>query len=156
VKRPGAAAAIGNPTPLKQRGGETAMKDLSELKFPDDRGYAESHEWALSDGGRVKIGISDYAQDQLGDIVYVELPAAGKTFARGAAFGSVESVKAVSELYAPVGGKVVEVNAALEASPELVNGSPYDEGWMLVLEPADPAEIQALLTAKAYLEKLKG
>lgn len=132
------------------------MKDLSELSFPDDLRYVESHEWVRAEGGRARIGITDFAQDQLGDIVYVELPAVGKRFAKGAAFGSVESVKAVSELYAPIGGTVVEVNSALEGSPELVNSSPYTEGWMLVLDPADPAELDQLLSAPAYLQKLKG
>jgi len=132
------------------------MKDLSELKFPDDLHYVESHEWVRAEGGRVRIGITDYAQDQLGDIVYVELPAVGKTFAQGAPFGSVESVKAVSELYMPIGGKVAEINADLENSPEVVNTGPYDQGWMIVVEPASADEVNGLLTRDAYLGKLKG
>ena len=132
------------------------MKDLSELKFPEALSYVESHEWVRTEGNRARIGITDYAQDQLGDIVYVELPAVGKSFAKGAAFGSVESVKAVSELYMPIGGKVVEINAALENSPELVNSSPYDQGWMIVVEPSSPDELKALLSAPSYREKLKG
>ncbi len=132
------------------------MKELSELKFPEDLSYVESHEWVRTENSRARIGITDYAQDQLGDIVYVELPPAGKSFARGAAFGSVESVKAVSELYMPVGGKVVEVNTALEDSPEVVNTSPYADGWMIVIEPSTPDEMKGLLDHQAYYEKLKG
>ncbi|HSM89382.1 MAG TPA: glycine cleavage system protein GcvH [Desulfobacterales bacterium] len=132
------------------------MKDVSQLKFPDDVRYVESHEWVKEEGGRARIGITDYAQDQLGDIVFVELPAVGKSFSIGAPFGSVESVKAVSELYMPIAGKVVEINAALENSPETVNTSPYDQGWMIVVEPADAGELKGLLTVQAYRDKLKG
>ena len=130
------------------------MKDRSEIKLPDDLRYVESHEWVRLESGRGRIGITDFAQDQLGDIVYVELPAIGKTFAKGAPFGSVESVKAVSELYMPIGGKVVETNSALENSPEAVNTSPYEEGWMIVVEPTDAGELNTLLPAQAYREKL--
>ena len=132
------------------------MKDLSELNFPENLRYAESHEWIAAAGAPVRIGITDYAQDQLGDIVYVELPEVGKTLAKGAAFGSVESVKAVSEVYMPVAGKVVEVNAALEDAPELVNSSPYEKGWMIAIEPAAAEELNALLDGPAYRDKLKG
>jgi glycine cleavage system H protein len=132
------------------------MKELSELNFPDDVRYAESHEWARSEGDRIKVGISDYAQDQLGDIVFVELPEKGDTFGKGEAFGTVESVKAVSELYMPVGGKVMAVNAALEESPEKVNNAPYSDGWMIEIKPQNPSELDALLTTAAYLETLKG
>jgi glycine cleavage system H protein len=132
------------------------MKDVSELKFPAELKYAESHEWAKPEGARVRIGITDYAQDQLGDIVFVELPPVGKTLAKGAPFGSVESVKAVSEVYMPVGGTVVEINTALESSPEIVNGSPYDDGWMILVEPSAADEAKALLAREAYVAKLKG
>ena len=132
------------------------MKDVSQLKLPDDVRYVESHEWVRSEGGRVRIGITDYAQDQLGDIVFVELPAVGKSFPTGAPFGTVESVKAVSELYMPIGGKVVEINSALENSPEVVNSSPYDQGWMIVVEPSEAGELKGLLTVQAYRDKLKG
>jgi glycine cleavage system H protein len=132
------------------------MKELSELKFPEHLRYAESHEWLGAEDGTAKIGISDYAQDQLGDVVYVELPEVGKSFAKAAPFGSVESVKAVSELYMPVGGKVVAVNRALDGSPELVNKDPYGEGWMIAIEPATPAEAQQLFTRQSYLDQLKG
>lgn len=132
------------------------MKELDELNFPDDVRYAESHEWARSEGERVKVGISDYAQDQLGDIVFVELPEKGETFDKGEAFGTVESVKAVSELYMPVGGEILAVNAALEESPEKVNNAPYSDGWMIEIKAENPSEINALLSNDAYLEKLKG
>jgi glycine cleavage system H protein len=132
------------------------MKELSELNFPDDVRYAESHEWARSEGDRIKAGISDYAQDQLGDIVFVELPEKGETFGKGEAFCTVESVKAVSELYMPVGGEVMAVNAALEESPEKVNNAPYSDGWMIEIKPQNPSELDALLTTAAYLETLKG
>lgn len=132
------------------------MKPLSELSFPEDLRYVESHEWVRLEEGIARIGITDYAQDQLGDVVYVELPEAGKTLARGAAFGSVESVKAVSELYMPLSGRVLEVNAALSSSPELVNQSPYGEGWMIRVEPSAPAELEGLLAAADYRERLKG
>jgi glycine cleavage system H protein len=132
------------------------MKDVSELKFPADLLYVESHEWVKPEGARIRIGITDYAQDQLGDIVFVELPPVGKTMAKGAPFGSVESVKAVSEVYMPVGGTIVEINQSLETSPEIVNGSPYADGWMIRVEPTAPDELKALLTPEAYVDKLKG
>lgn len=132
------------------------MKDVSDLKFPAELKYAESHEWAKPEGARVRIGITDYAQDQLGDIVFVELPAVGKALAKGAPFGSVESVKAVSEVYMPIGGTVVEINKNLETSPEIVNGSPYDDGWMILIEPSAADEAKVLLDREAYIAKLKG
>jgi glycine cleavage system H protein len=132
------------------------MKEISELNLPDDLRYAEDHEWARSEGGNIRVGIDDYAQDQLGDIVYVDLPQVGDTFSKGEEFGSVESVKAVSELYLPVGGEVIEINTKLEDSPELVNASPYDDGWMVLVKPDDPAELDALMDKNAYLEILKG
>ena len=132
------------------------MKELNELSFPDDIRYSESHEWAKADGAKVKIGITDYAQDQLGDIVFVEMPGVGETFAKGAEFGTVESVKAVSELYIPIAGEVVAVNPALEDAPELINNSPYTDGWMIEIKPDDPSEIESLMTKDAYLASLQG
>jgi glycine cleavage system H protein len=132
------------------------MKELSELKFPDDVRYAESHEWAKSEGDTVKVGISDYAQDQLGDIVFVELPENGDSLEKGEEFGTVESVKAVSELYMPVGGEIVAVNSGLEDAPERVNNTPYTDGWMIEVKPDNPSELDHLMTGDAYLEKLKG
>jgi glycine cleavage system H protein len=131
------------------------MKELSELSFPDDLRYSESHEWVKSDGDKVKIGISDYAQDQLGDIVFVEMPAVGDTFEKGAEFGTVESVKAVSELYLPIAGEVVAVNTALEDAPESINDAPYTDGWMIQVKPDDPSEIESLMTKDAYLDSLQ-
>lgn len=132
------------------------MKDISEVVLPEDLRYAESHEWAKDDAGNVKIGISDYAQDQLGDIVFVEVPEVGDTFDKGAEFGTVESVKAVSELYLPIGGEIVAVNSALEESPEMVNSDPYGDGWMIALKPENPADLDAMMSSDEYLAKLKG
>ena len=103
------------------------MKEINELNFPDDIGYAKSHEWAKANGDSVKVGITDYAQDQLGDIVFVELPEVGDSLEKGAEFGTVESVKAVSEIYIPISGEITAVNTALEDSPEHVNNSPYSD-----------------------------
>ena len=132
------------------------MKEISELNFPEDVRYAKSHEWAKANGGRIRVGITDYAQDQLGDIVFVEMPDVGETFSKGTEFGTVESVKAVSELYMPVGGEIMSVNTALEESPEMVNNTPYSEGWMIEIKPDDPAELDALMNKDAYIELLKG
>lgn len=132
------------------------MKAISELSLPEGIKYTDDHEWARADGGIVRIGISDYAQDQLGDIVFVELPEAGTRFAEGEEFGTVESVKAVSELYMPIGGEVVAVNEALEAEPDLANRDPYGGGWMIDVKAEDPAELEALLSQADYLQMLKG
>jgi glycine cleavage system H protein len=131
------------------------MKEISELNFPEDIRYAKSHEWARSEGDTVKVGITDYAQDQLGDIVFVEMPETGETFEKGSEFGTVESVKAVSELYMPVGGEIVAVNASLEDAPELVNNTPFTDGWMLEVKPTDPGELDSLMTKDAYIESLQ-
>jgi glycine cleavage system H protein len=131
------------------------MKEISELNFPDDIRYAKSHEWARSEGETIKVGITDYAQDQLGDIVFVEMPEAGETFEMGVEFGTVESVKAVSELYMPVGGEIVAVNDSLEDAPELVNNTPYSDGWMIEVKPNDPGELDSLMTKDAYIESLQ-
>jgi glycine cleavage system H protein len=132
------------------------MKDISELVLPDDMRYAKDHEWAKPDGNKVRIGLSDYAQGQLGDIVFVELPQVGSTFKQGETFGTVESVKTVAELFIPIGGTILAINTALEISPELVNKSPYDEGWMIDLEPSESSELESLMTKDVYLEVLKG
>ena len=132
------------------------MKELNELNFPAEVRYAESHEWARSEGDRVKIGISDYAQDQLGDIVFVELPEVGDTLGKGEEFGTVESVKAVSELYMPVAGEVVAANASLEDAPEKVNNTPYGDGWMIEIKADNPPEPDDLMDKDAYLGTLKG
>ncbi len=130
------------------------MKELSELDLPGDRSYTEEHEWALEQGGKVKVGISDYAQDQLGDIVFVEMPEVGEEFEAGDEFASLESVKAVSELYLPVSGIITAVNDALEEEPELLNQEPY-ENWIVEVKPSDPAEIEDLLSSSTYLDMLR-
>jgi glycine cleavage system H protein len=120
------------------------------MDFPEDLRYTREHEWARRKGNHVVVGITDFAQDQLGDVVYVELPDVGDPVKKGESFGVVESTKAVSELFAPLSGKVVEVNDPLADAPETVNDDPYEEGWMIVIEPADPKELDGLMDAKAY------
>lgn len=121
---------------------------------PSELKYASSHEWArLEEDGTVTVGITDHAQEALGDVVFVELPEMGATLAAGDEAGVVESVKAASDIYAPVSGEVIAINESLEDSPELVNGNPYDEGWFFRLQPADTTELEKLLDAEAYLEQ---
>ena len=132
------------------------MKELNELSFPEDVRYAESHEWVKVAGETAKIGITDYAQDQLGDIVFVELPDIGESFDKGSEFGTVESVKAVSELYIPVSGEIVAINEALEDAPELINNTPFSDGWMVEVKLDDSSELDVLLDKDAYLSSLKG
>ena len=117
---------------------------------PADLRYTEEHEWARKDGDRIRIGITEFAQDQLGDVVFVELPKVGATVTRRRSFGVVESVKAVSDLFAPLSGQVAEVNAALAGAPETVNQDPYGQGWMIVVVPSSAAEWDELLTAAQY------
>ena len=120
------------------------------MNIPDDLLYTEEHEWVRVDGNVATIGITDYAQSELGDIVYVELPNVGDKTKQMEPFGTIEAVKAVSDLYAPLTGKVVEVNEALADSPDLVNKDPYGEGWMIRVEMADPSELEKLLSADDY------
>jgi glycine cleavage system H protein len=117
---------------------------------PADRKYTKDHEWAKEDHGLVRVGITDHAQHELGDVVYVELPKVGAETAQGKPFGVVESVKAASDLFAPVSGHVVEVNGNLESKPELVNQDPLGSGWMIVIRPSNLSELDALLHAQAY------
>jgi glycine cleavage system H protein len=117
---------------------------------PADLRYTREHEWAKQEGGRIRVGITAYAQEQLGDVVFVELPKVGAKITAHQAFGVVESVKAVSDLFAPVSGEVVEANAELAQKPEIVNTDPYGKGWMLVVAPADAAQWEQLLTAAQY------
>jgi len=131
------------------------MKEIQELNLPEDVRYTKDHEWAKVTGDTIKIGISDYAQDQLGDIVFVEMPAIGDNFDEGDEFGTLESVKAVSELYAPIGGEIVAVNEELEDSPELLNQDPYG-GWIIEIKPKDVKEIDQLHDRDSYLAVLKG
>ncbi|OTE99460.1 glycine cleavage system protein GcvH [Halorubrum sp. SD612] len=121
---------------------------------PDDRRYLESHEWATTGGDTVRIGVSDFAQDELGDVVFVELPDVGDEIAADESFGVVESIKAVSDLYAPVSGEVVAVNEDLFDRPELVNEDPYGEGWMLEVAPTEGGDAEGLLDADAYDDQI--
>ncbi|MCS7078655.1 MAG: glycine cleavage system protein GcvH [Chloracidobacterium sp.] len=118
--------------------------------YPDDLQYSKDHEWIRVTGDTGRVGITHYAQESLGDVVYVDLPKVGTTVKANEPFGSVESVKAVSELFAPVSGEVIEVNTKLADAPELVNSSPYDEGWMIVIKLSNPSELDALLSAAEY------
>ncbi|UNT56553.1 glycine cleavage system protein GcvH [Lysinibacillus capsici] len=124
------------------------------MSTPKDLQYSEEHEWVKVEDGKVRIGITHFAQSELGDIVFVELPQVGDEIKTDDPFGSVESVKTVSELYAPISGTVVEVNADLEDSPEFVNESPYEKAWMIVVEPADASEVEKLMTAEQYEEMI--
>ncbi|HEY4554281.1 MAG TPA: glycine cleavage system protein GcvH [Bacillaceae bacterium] len=120
------------------------------MNTPKELRYSEEHEWVKEEGDKVRIGITDFAQSELGDIVFVELPEVGDTVTADEPFGSVESVKTVSELYAPLSGKVVEVNEELSDNPEFVNESPYEKAWMIVIEPSDESEKDNLLSAEDY------
>ena len=120
------------------------------MEFPANLRYTKEHEWARQEGNRIVVGITDFAQKELGDVVFVELPEVGTTVAAMDTFGVVESVKAVSDMYAPVSGTVVDANIVLEDQPELVNASPYGQGWMAVIEAAHVEELQQLLTAAEY------
>ena len=130
------------------------MKSIDELYLPEDLRYTEDHEWARFEGDKVRVGIDDYAQDQLQDIVYVELPEIGSRFKKGEEFGVVESVKAVVDCYMPVGGEIIAVNTALVDSPGLVNESPYDEGWMIDIKPTDLTEMDTLYTRGSIREAI--
>lgn len=132
------------------------MKEIDALNLPEDVRYAKEHEWLRPSEAAARIGISDYAQDQLGDIVYVELPVVGRRLTRGEEFGMLESVKAVSSLYMPVSGEVTAVNEQLIEAPELVNTDPYGQGWMIEINVADSAEMETLLDRAAYLKALGG
>jgi glycine cleavage system H protein len=120
------------------------------MEFPDDLKYTEQHEWARVEGNAVRVGITDFAQDALGDVVYVDVPEMGTEVQANEPFGEVESTKSVSDVYAPVTGRVVERNPELGDSPQLVNDSPYGDGWMIAIEPTDPSEMEGLLDAAAY------
>lgn len=125
------------------------------MEFPANLYYSKDHEWVEVEGNRARIGITDYAQESLGDIVFVELPQVGDELAAGDSFGVVESVKSASDVYAPVGGKVVAVNEALLDSPQDINADPYGKGWMIELEMSDPAEVEDLMDAGAYRQLVK-
>jgi glycine cleavage system H protein len=131
------------------------MKEISEMHFPENLRYSKDHEWVQAMPDTIRIGISDYAQAQLGDIVFIELPAIGTTFSAGDEFGTVESVKAASELFTPIDCEVLKVNPKLEDAPEIVNTAPYDEGWMIEVKAGNPSQIDALMTSTQYLDMLK-
>ncbi len=120
------------------------------MAHPSDRVYSKEHEWVIVDGDVATIGISSFAQDQLGEVVYVDLPAAGDVLTAGDSFGEIESVKSVSELFAPVSGEITEVNTALDDSPETVNSDPHEAGWMVKVSLSDAGELDALMSAEDY------
>jgi glycine cleavage system H protein len=123
------------------------------MSYPDDLAYSREHEWVRAEGSRATIGITSFAADELGDIVFVELPEVGATITQFSAFGVVESVKAVSDLFAPISGEVVEVNDALRDAPELMNSDPFGEGWIAKVEMSDPSQTDALMDAEAYRQE---
>ena len=120
------------------------------MEFPEGLRYTKEHEWVAVDGGRARVGITDFAQDALGDVVFVQPPESGLAVSAMSSVAEVESTKSVSDIYAPVSGTVVEVNAALESTPELLNQDPYGDGWIFVIDMSDPAQVDALLDANAY------
>ena len=126
------------------------------MNVPDDLQYSTDHEWIRVDGNRVRIGITDYAQDALGDVVFVQIPEQGATVAAGAGISEVESTKSVSDIYAPVAGTIVEVNTELDDAPERLNADPYGEGWICVIEVADAAAVSGLLDADGYRKLIEG
>ncbi|QCC85810.1 glycine cleavage system protein GcvH [Desulfovibrio desulfuricans] len=128
---------------------------MQSINIPADRGYTSEHIWLKADGDSYILGISDFAQNQLGEISFVDLPSAGCTFAAGKEFGSIESLKAVNALFMPVSGSVLEVNEALAETPTLINISPYEKGWLLRITINEAAEINTLLSARQYLSQLK-
>ena len=123
--------------------------------YPEDLKYTKDHEWARVEGNRVTVGITQFAVDSLGDITQVDLPKEGETFQRGNAFGTVESVKAVSDLFAPISGTIIKINDPLKDSPEYVNEDCYDEGWMVTIEASNPGELDDLLSPQQYMAHLK-
>lgn len=126
------------------------------MLVPDDLVYSTDHEWGRVEGNRLRIGITDYAQDALGDVVFVQLPELGRKVTAGDSFTEVESTKSVSDIFAPLGGTIVEVNAALGDAPEVVNTDPYGAGWLCVIEFDDPATVRTLLDAAAYVALTEG
>jgi glycine cleavage system H protein len=135
---------------IERRGAPTPPIRGGTVEYPDDVRYTKEHEWARAEGGRVRIGITDYAQDALGDVVYVDLPDTGTALQRNRPFAEVESTKSVSDVYAPIDGTIVEKNPLLDERPELVNEEPYGDGWLVVVEPGSPGALDDLLDAAAY------
>jgi glycine cleavage system H protein len=132
------------------------VKEIAELNLPEDLRYSETHEWVRLEGDKVKVGITDYAQDHLGDITFVELPQVDDAFPKGAQCGSLESTKAVSEIFMPVSGEILAVNDALGESPGLINSDPYGDGWIVEIKPERLEQMQSLLSAASYREMLGG
>lgn len=126
------------------------------MDIPDDLRYSTDHEWARTEDGRVRVGITDYAQDALGDVVFVDLPEVGAQVERGASIAEVESTKSVSEIYAPVSGTVVEVNGDLSDNPDRLNEDPYGEGWIFMIQPSDPDQLGELVDAEGYRALIEG
>ena len=126
------------------------------MQLPDDLRYSTDHEWVRLEDGRLRLGITDYAQDALGDVVFVEIPEMGAQFEASAKVSEVESTKSVSDIYAPVAGRVVEVNTDLSDSPERLNDDPYGDGWICIIEPTDPSDLDALLDVDAYRRLIEG
>lgn len=129
----------------------TAQKSLDQMQFPPELRYSKEHTWVEPAGGTLKVGITDFAQDQLGEVIFVELPAEGDEFDQEAEFGVVESAKSTSDLFMPIAGEVKAVNHALEDEPGLVNQSPYQDAWMLEIKPSYPSQLEDLLSAEEYL-----
>ncbi|MDZ7759293.1 MAG: glycine cleavage system protein GcvH [Desulfovermiculus sp.] len=132
------------------------MKEINEIVLPDELAYSQEHEWAKRENDVVRVGITDFAQDQLGDIVFVELPEEGTEFSQGQEFGTLESVKAVSEVYMPASGTIKAVNGQLEEKPELVNQDPYGQGWLIEVTPSDSEQLANLMDKNGYYQMLKG
>jgi glycine cleavage system H protein len=126
------------------------------MNVPEELRYSSDHEWARTEGDRIRVGITDYAQDALGDVVFVDLPTAGAVVESGGLLGEVESTKSVSEIYAPVAGEVVEVNGAIADAPERLNADPYGEGWICVIVPSDRSSVEALLDPSGYRQLTDG
>jgi len=126
------------------------------MDIPPELRYSSDHEWVRVEGGRVRVGITDYAQDALGDVVFVDLPEVGGAVEQGATCSEVESTKSVSEIYAPVSGTIVEVNAELADNPQRLNEDPYGEGWIFIVEPSDATQVEALLDAEGYRALIEG
>ena len=133
-----------------------ASGNVPSMQIPDDLRYSSDHEWVRVEEGRVRVGITDYAQDALGDVVFVQLPEVGAVVSAGQSISEVESTKSVSDIYAPVAGTVVEVNAELGDAPQRLNDDPYGAGWIFVVEPSDPAQVEALLGAEQYRAMVDG
>jgi len=126
------------------------------MQIPDDLRYSSDHEWVRLEDGRIRVGITDYAQDALGDVVFVQVPEVGAVVSAGDSISEVESTKSVSDIYAPVAGTVVEVNADLGEAPQRLNDDPYGAGWIFIVEPSDPAQVEALLAAEQYRAMVEG